>query len=69
MDFIDRKAQYCRYQNEIDQRMRQVLKHGHFIRGPEIVKLERILAAYAGATDRITVASGTGHVLTRICFP
>ncbi|HWX20974.1 MAG TPA: DegT/DnrJ/EryC1/StrS family aminotransferase [Candidatus Binatia bacterium] len=62
MDFIDLKAQYRRYQNEIDQRMRQVLEHGHFIMGPEIIELEKTLAAYVGMAHCITVASGTASL-------
>ncbi|MHC1765404.1 MAG: DegT/DnrJ/EryC1/StrS family aminotransferase [Verrucomicrobiia bacterium] len=59
MDFIDLKAQYRRYQSEIDARMRRVLEHGHFIMGPEIAELEQALAAYVGVKHCITVASGT----------
>jgi UDP-2-acetamido-2-deoxy-ribo-hexuluronate aminotransferase len=62
MEFIDLKAQYSRYQAEIDQRMRQVLAHGHFIMGPEIAELEQTLAPYVGAAHCITVASGTASL-------
>lgn len=59
MEFIDLKAQYRRYQAEIDQRMKQVVEHGHFIMGPEVAALEKILAENTGARHCITVASGT----------
>jgi len=62
MEFIDLKAQYQRYQAEIDQRMRQVLAHGHFVMGPEIAELEQTLAPYVGAAHCITVASGTASL-------
>ena len=59
MEFIDLKTQYLRYQAEIEARMQAVLRHGHFIMGPEIAELEAQLAAYVGAPHAITVASGT----------
>ena len=59
MEFIDLKAQYRRYQAEIDARMQAVLQHGHFIMGPEIAELEGKLASYVGTKHCLTVASGT----------
>lgn len=59
MEFIDLKEQYRRYQPQIDERMRRVLDHGHFVMGPEIAELEAELAAYVGVNHAITVASGT----------
>jgi len=59
MEFIDLKTQHLRYQAEIESRMQAVLRHGHFIMGPEIAELEAGLAAYVGAPHAITVASGT----------
>ncbi len=59
MEFIDLKAQYRLHKTAIDQRIHQVLDHGHFIMGPEIFELEGELAKYAGVKHAITVASGT----------
>jgi UDP-2-acetamido-2-deoxy-ribo-hexuluronate aminotransferase len=59
MEFIDLKEQYLRYQSEIDQRMRAVFGHGHFIMGPEIAELEIELAQYTSVKHCITVGSGT----------
>jgi UDP-2-acetamido-2-deoxy-ribo-hexuluronate aminotransferase len=59
MEFIDLKAQYRKYQAAIDERIRQVLNHGHFIMGPEIAELELALGGYVGVKHCITVASGT----------
>ena len=59
MEFIDLKTQYLRYQSAIDARMQAVLRHGHFIMGPEIAELEAQLAAYVGVPHALTVASGT----------
>jgi len=59
MQFIDLKAQYHRYQPEIDARIHKVLDHGNFIMGPEIAELEKALADYVGVAHAITCASGT----------
>ena len=59
MEFIDLKAQYRAYRAEIDAAMAQVLAHGKFIMGPEIVELEDKLAEYSGAKYCLSVASGT----------
>jgi Predicted pyridoxal phosphate-dependent enzyme apparently involved in regulation of cell wall biogenesis len=59
VEFVDLKEQYRRYQVEVDERIRRVLAHGHFIMGPEIGELERALASYVGVRHCITVSSGT----------
>jgi UDP-2-acetamido-2-deoxy-ribo-hexuluronate aminotransferase len=59
MEFIDLKAQYERYQLEIETRMRTVFTHGCFIMGPEVAELESELAHYVGVTHCETVGSGT----------
>lgn len=59
MEFIDLKEQYRRHKIQIDERLRRVLDHGHFIMGPEIAEVEQALAAYVEVKHAITVASGT----------
>ncbi len=59
MQFIDLAEQYRRYQSAIDARMSVVLQHGHYIMGPEIGEIERLLADFVGVQHCITVASGT----------
>jgi len=59
VEFIDLKEQYRRYQAEIDGRVRGVLACGQYIMGPEVVELERALAAFVGVRHCLTVASGT----------
>ena len=59
MEFIDLKAQYRAYSEEINERIKKVLEHGQFIMGPEIEELEERLARYVGVKNAITVASGT----------
>lgn len=62
MEFIDLKQQYQRYQEEIERKMQAVLRHGHFIMGPEVGELEQALAAYVNVKHCITVASGTASL-------
>src|SRR6476469_8536306 len=62
MEFVNLKAQYRRYQSEIDSRMHKVLEHEHFIQGPAIVELEKILADYVEVGHCITVSSGTASL-------
>ena len=59
MQFIDIQAQYQAYKESIDQRMKQVMDHGRFIMGPEVLEIEKTLAAYVGVQHCITTASGT----------
>ncbi len=59
LPFVDLKAQYRRLQASIDARLRKVLEHGQFILGPEVVQLEQALAAFSGAREVVSVASGT----------
>jgi UDP-2-acetamido-2-deoxy-ribo-hexuluronate aminotransferase len=41
MEFIDLKTQYETYKDEIDRRMREVVDHGQFIMGPEVMRWRR----------------------------
>jgi len=59
----DLKAQYAALREPINQRIQRVLDHGQFIMGPEVKELEDKLAAYTGARDCITAASGTEALL------
>ena len=63
MQFIDLKAQYRQIQNNVQQRINQVLERGQFINGPEISELEIQLAEYVGVKHCIGVASGTDALL------
>ena len=58
--FVDLKAQYRRYQSEIDLRMRKVLEHGQYIMGPEIAELEQVLAACKEAGRRLNAMLSMG---------
>ena len=59
MQFIDLKAQYLAYKNNINKALAKVLKHGRFIMGPEVEELEEKLAKFVGVTNCISVGSGT----------
>ena len=59
MQFIDVQTQYQAYKESIDQRMKQVMDHGRFIMGPEVLEIERTLADYVGVERCLTTSSGT----------
>ena len=59
MQFIDLKAQYQHLKTKIDQRIADVLNHGHYIMGPEVQILEQALADYVGVKHVVTCANGT----------
>ncbi|MEB7642729.1 DegT/DnrJ/EryC1/StrS family aminotransferase [Acinetobacter pittii] len=59
IDFIDLKKQQNRIKDKIDAGIQNVLKHGQYILGPEVIELEEKLAAYVGAKHCITCANGT----------
>lgn len=57
--FIDLKAQYNALKEPIQNNIQKVLEHGQFILGPEVLELEKKLAAYVGCKHAFAVASGT----------
>lgn len=57
--FTDLAAQQDRIRPELERRIHAVLRHGHYIMGPEIAELEAQLAAHVGVPHAITCASGT----------
>lgn len=59
IDFIDLKAQQNRIKDKIDAGIQNVLTHGQYILGPEVIELEEKLASYVGAKHCITCANGT----------
>jgi UDP-2-acetamido-2-deoxy-ribo-hexuluronate aminotransferase len=61
--FADLGAQYQALKGEVDARIARVLEHGRFIMGPEVAELEAALAAFAGSSHCIAVASGTEALL------
>ncbi len=63
MQFIDLGAQQRRIFEEIQNNIDAVLKHGKYIMGPEVEKLEKTLCKYVGAKHAIACASGTDALL------
>lgn len=59
MQFIDLAAQYSYLKPKIDKRIQQVLDHGKYIMGPEVLELERELEGYVGVKHAVTCANGT----------
>ena len=56
---LDLKKQYKLIQKEIENSVKQVLKNGHYILGPNVDALEKAVATYCGTSYAIGVASGT----------
>jgi len=57
--FIDLQAQRRRIDEAVRTAIDKVLKHGQFILGPEVERLEDELAAYCGVEHAIGCSSGT----------
>ena len=63
MEFIDLAAQQRRIREKLEANIQGVLRHGQYIIGPEVRKLEKKLAAYVDAKHAIACASGTDALL------
>ncbi len=61
--FVDLAAQQKHLGDSIERAISAVLKHGQFILGPEVVELERQLAAFCGAKHCVSCANGTDALL------
>lgn len=59
MQFRDLKTQYQVLKKDIDKAMTDVAASCSFINGPQVAKLEKELAEYAGVKHCITCANGT----------
>lgn len=63
MQFIDLKTQSNRIEDRLFARFKEVLNHGGFIMGPEVVELENKLAKFVNVKHALAVASGTDALL------
>ena len=63
INFIDLKAQYLEYQEEIDSEVLEVFSSAQFIGGEKLNSLEKNLATYTGAKYAIGCSSGTDALL------
>jgi dTDP-4-amino-4,6-dideoxygalactose transaminase len=61
--FIDVASQRARLGQSIDAAVKRVLDHCQFINGPEVTRLEELLATYCGAKHVVSCASGTDALL------
>ena len=59
MEFIDLKAQFRAYQEELEAAALRVLRSGRYILGPEVEALERELSSFVGVKYAVGVSSGT----------
>jgi UDP-2-acetamido-2-deoxy-ribo-hexuluronate aminotransferase len=59
VEFTGLGEQARRLRSVIDTKVAQVLDHGKFIMGPEVVQFEQALSEFCGAKHSITVANGT----------
>lgn len=62
MEFRDLKKQYRVLKAEIDGQIQSVCASAHYISGPEVRELERLLAEYVGVKHCITCANGTDAI-------
>ncbi|MDD3466726.1 MAG: DegT/DnrJ/EryC1/StrS family aminotransferase [Campylobacterales bacterium] len=63
MEFINLKAQYAAYKNEIDEKVLGVFGSGQFVMGKEVEALEAELCSFTGAKHTLSCASGTDALL------
>ncbi len=63
MEFIDLKSQQALIREKIDKRIADVLEHGRYVMGPEVIQLEERLADYVGVKHCIGASSGTDTLL------
>jgi dTDP-4-amino-4,6-dideoxygalactose transaminase len=56
---IDVKAQYAPLQERLEERFREILESGKFIRGPHFYAFQEEAAAFLGVKKTIGVANGT----------
>jgi UDP-2-acetamido-2-deoxy-ribo-hexuluronate aminotransferase len=61
--FMDLRSQYKGLGDSVIRRIEAILEHGMYCNGPEIVELERELAALTGCTHVLGVSSGTDALI------
>lgn len=63
MQFIDLGVQQKRIKTKIDRKIQEILEHGQYIMGPEMLELEKILSEYTGVEHALSCSSGTDALL------
>jgi len=56
---VDLQTQYLRIKPEIDEAIQKVVEETHYIKGPEVDKLEKALSKYCDVKHTIACANGT----------
>ncbi len=62
MQFRNLQKQYELLKPQIDEAMATVIENAHFISGPQVGELEKLLANYVGVKHCITCANGTDAI-------
>jgi dTDP-4-amino-4,6-dideoxygalactose transaminase len=63
MQFIDLITQKNRIRQSLLKRIEAIVDHGHYIMGPEVLELEKQLAAWVGTKHCVSCSSGTDALL------
>ncbi len=63
MQFIDLITQKNRIRTSLMRRIEAIVDHGQYIMGPEVLELEKQLAAYVGTRHCVSCSSGTDALL------
>jgi|TARA_B110000467_G_scaffold55832_1_gene51176 dTDP-4-amino-4,6-dideoxygalactose transaminase len=63
MQFVDLKSQYKIIKSDVLKSIENVLEHGQYIMGPEVIELEEKLAHFVGVKHCISCSSGTDGLL------
>nr|WP_305000045.1 DegT/DnrJ/EryC1/StrS family aminotransferase [Hahella sp. KA22] len=66
MKFINLDRQYELIKQSVDENIKAVHSHGHYILGPEVAELEVKLADRAGVTHCIATSNGTDGLLVAL---
>ena len=61
--FIDLNTQYTNHKSKFDEAILHVLKHGQYIMGPEVHRLEEQLADYLEVKHALACSSGTDALI------
>lgn len=63
---VDLQEQHARIGEEIESRVREVLRSGQYVGGPEVEALEEEFARYCGVSYAVSVNSGTAALHTAL---
>jgi UDP-2-acetamido-2-deoxy-ribo-hexuluronate aminotransferase len=63
INLFDLSSQQNEIHEGLSKRLKSVLNHGQYIKGPEVTELEETLAKYAGVKHCITCGNGTDAIM------